>query len=237
MARDPYSVLGVSPDASAEEIKNAYRRLAKRYHPDLNPNDAVAAQRMNEINEAYDQIRNPSHTRSSTYTDPGTGTNSQQNPYENPFGQWADPFGAFWQAYGQQQEQQSDGQPYGRGPSSPWDDMFGGDQRNSERRPPVVRIRLGRILLYMVLFYLVTNFLSGWMLGSRFGSYDGSYGGYGYPGGYSGYGMDDGGASPQDSADAGNSGGADAPDSANAEGQSAPDFFFGSGGPSGYGWN
>lgn len=56
---DPYQVLGVSPDASDEEIKKAYRRLAKKYHPDLNPNDAEAAKKMQEINAAYEQIQNP----------------------------------------------------------------------------------------------------------------------------------------------------------------------------------
>ncbi len=59
MIGDPYKVLGVSPGASDEEIKAAYRRLAKKYHPDLNPGDARAAERMNEINAAYDQIKNP----------------------------------------------------------------------------------------------------------------------------------------------------------------------------------
>ena len=59
MITDPYKVLGVSPDASDEEIKRAYRKLAKKYHPDLNPGDQEAARRMQEINAAYEQIKNP----------------------------------------------------------------------------------------------------------------------------------------------------------------------------------
>ena len=58
MVQDPYKVLGVSPGASDEEIKKAYRELTKKYHPDLNPGDPGAAQKMNDINAAYDQIKN-----------------------------------------------------------------------------------------------------------------------------------------------------------------------------------
>ena len=59
MIDDPYKVLGLGPDASDEEIKQAYRRLAKKYHPDLNPGDPVAAKKMQQVNAAYEQIKNP----------------------------------------------------------------------------------------------------------------------------------------------------------------------------------
>ena len=59
MVEDPYKVLGVSPNASDDEIKQAYRRLAKQYYPDRNPGDPVAAKKMQEVNAAYEQIKNP----------------------------------------------------------------------------------------------------------------------------------------------------------------------------------
>ena len=59
MVQDPYSVLGVSRDATEEEIKKAYRQKAKLYHPDFHPDDPEAAQKMNELNQAYEMLTNP----------------------------------------------------------------------------------------------------------------------------------------------------------------------------------
>ena len=53
---DPYQVLGISPSASDEEVKAAYRRLAMRYHPDRNNGSEEAERRMMQVNEAYAQI-------------------------------------------------------------------------------------------------------------------------------------------------------------------------------------
>ena len=57
--RDPYEVLGIAPGASDDEIKAAYRKLAKANHPDLHPGDAEAEARFKEINEAYQVLSNP----------------------------------------------------------------------------------------------------------------------------------------------------------------------------------
>ena len=74
---DPYQVLGVSRDASDEEVKKAYRRLAKKYHPDLNPGDEEAARRMQEVNAAYEQITSPEKSSYGGY-DPFGGQQRQQ---------------------------------------------------------------------------------------------------------------------------------------------------------------
>ena len=94
MIQDPYKVLGVSPDASDDEIKRAYRVLAKKYHPDLNPGDAEAARKMQEVNAAYEQIKNPEKF--------------QQSGQSGYGGYGYDPFGGYrQQTYSDDQYQQA----------------------------------------------------------------------------------------------------------------------------------
>ena len=98
MMDDPYKVLGVSPDASDEEIKRAYRNLAKKYHPDLNPGDQEAARKMQQVNAAYEQIKNPEAFRQSQQGSSGG--------YSYGYG-YGDPFGGYrQQSYGGQTEDQ-----------------------------------------------------------------------------------------------------------------------------------
>lgn len=75
---DPYKVLGVTPQTSDDDVKRAYRELARKYHPDNyngNPLADLAEARMKEINEAYDMIMNERSGRSSA------GPQQQDNRY------------------------------------------------------------------------------------------------------------------------------------------------------------
>ena len=113
MIDDPYKVLGVSPGASQDEIKKAYRRKTKEYHPDTHPNDPNATKKMTEINEAYDMLMNPdkyasrraqqqqSQNRQSGYSGGYNGSSQQRNysgqqyssgNYQNAGG-WSSDFG------------------------------------------------------------------------------------------------------------------------------------------------
>ena len=87
MNKDPYKVLGVSPEATDAEIKKAYYELAKKYHPDNCPNEDLknlASEKMKEINEAYDTIkawRAEGKTGNSSAGTGGTGSSSADPLY------------------------------------------------------------------------------------------------------------------------------------------------------------
>lgn len=87
--RDPYEVLGVPRDASDEEIKAAYRRLAKKYHPDMNPDDPHASEKMNEINAAYDAIKDgTANSYGSSYGSSSGSSGGWSNAGWNGYGGW-----------------------------------------------------------------------------------------------------------------------------------------------------
>lgn len=93
--RDPYSVLGVSPGASDDEIKRAYRELARKYHPDNyqdNPLADLAEEKMKEVNEAYDAITRQRNGGGAQIG--GTAYQTQQSGYRTQSYQSAsaDPF-------------------------------------------------------------------------------------------------------------------------------------------------
>src|SRR3954452_13743254 len=56
---DYYKTLGINKNATDEEIKKAYRKLARKYHPDLNPNDAEAHKKFQQLNEANEVLSDP----------------------------------------------------------------------------------------------------------------------------------------------------------------------------------
>lgn len=93
---DPYKVLGVSPSASEEEITLAYRKLAKKYHPDLNTGDKSAEQKMRQINAAYEQIKTQK-TGGASYERPdgSYGPQRHDQPGEGRAYRGDDPFGGF----------------------------------------------------------------------------------------------------------------------------------------------
>jgi DnaJ-class molecular chaperone len=85
MAKDYYKLLGVARGADAKEIKSAYRKLARKYHPDVNPNDPTAEAKFKEVSEAHDVLSDPE--KRALYDQYGEHwENAQQYQAQNPGG-------------------------------------------------------------------------------------------------------------------------------------------------------
>ena len=157
MMMDPYKVLGVAPGASEEEIKKAHRTLAKKYHPDMNPGDAHAAEKMNEINAAYDILTRPGaeryrqtyaysqqpHAQAHTYTQERTYKEAE-NPFEGrTYWQWS--AGDFNSGYNSPEENRNN-----------WDNWYGWNNWNRWNRRPSYGFSLFRVIRWIVILQLLS---------------------------------------------------------------------------------
>ncbi|MDD8024707.1 MAG: J domain-containing protein [Paracoccaceae bacterium] len=121
MPNDPYEILGLTKTATADEIKKAYRKLARTSHPDLHPDDPEAEARFQTIGAAYDLLKDPeTRARYDRGEIDGQGAERPQRQYYRDF---ADASGA---AYGQ---------GHGFGPNVDPADVFAEILRNRARRP------------------------------------------------------------------------------------------------------
>ncbi|MCC8356496.1 MAG: DnaJ domain-containing protein [Oscillospiraceae bacterium] len=154
---NPYDVLGVKPDASDEEISKAYKRLAKKYHPDLNPNNPAAAEKMGQINRAYDEIKNQranGGTAQSSSAHTRTAYGGQRAAYESS-------------GYSGSASGSGSGSGGNGGYDDHYDIFFPGRHSSSGRR--------GNSPISVILAVMVAIFLIRFILSVLFGGIGGSY--------------------------------------------------------------
>ena len=148
--KDPYSVLGVSRTASAEEVAAAYRKLAKKYHPDLNPGDETAAQKMSEINAAYDAIKNGTADSYTSYGGSSSG-GSSSGGYSGGYS--GDPFaGTPFEGFG----------GFGGFGGFPGYGSYGGSQQTDPMQTVAALIHSGRYREALLLLNGIQNRTAKW---------------------------------------------------------------------------
>ncbi|MGN0738806.1 MAG: J domain-containing protein [Treponema sp.] len=123
---DLYTVLGVSRNASQDEIKKAYRNLAFKYHPDRNQGSHEAEEKLKEINAAYSVLGDADKRRQYDLNGFSSSSSYQQRSSANSQGQYYNPFGqsGFYGGYSNSQNESSD--------NSGFDDFFNGFYTNSK---------------------------------------------------------------------------------------------------------
>ena len=129
--KDYYEVLGVSRDADDKVLKKAYRKLARKYHPDLNPNNKTAEQKFKEINEAYEVLGDAEKRKKyDTYGEAAFDPNSPNFNGAEGFRSW--PGGGHAGGGGPEFTYTYDNKGYG----SMFEDMFGDVTGNRKARTP-----------------------------------------------------------------------------------------------------
>ena len=92
---DYYNILGVNKGASQDDIKKAYKKLARKYHPDLNPNDPDAHRKFQEINEANEVLSDPEKRKKYDQYGENWKHADQFEAQQNQYGQYQGGFGGF----------------------------------------------------------------------------------------------------------------------------------------------
>ncbi|MEX6775613.1 DnaJ C-terminal domain-containing protein [Limnospira fusiformis] len=142
--KDYYGILGVDKNASQQEIKKVYRNLARKYHPDVNPNDRAAEQRFKDINEAYevlgDRDKRQKYDQFGKYWDPSSAGPPPGGVGDFDFDQYGNFDDFINELLGRfgGNPRQPYGYPNGGGYSGfdEFGDFFGGGNRGYEQVPP-----------------------------------------------------------------------------------------------------
>lgn len=177
--RDPYEVLGIPQGASDDEIKAAYRKLAKKYHPDVNGGSAEAEVKMKEVNEAYSiLIKHKGNAQSTGYGQSGYG-NSGYGGYGGGYGSsyqgGYNSYGGGYGSYGGQSQngQNRTGGAYDFGGFGfDFEELFGGQRRSYQTstytendptlRPAAQAVLSGRYRDAITLLNAVSNRKAAW---------------------------------------------------------------------------